>query len=90
MARAASTSTRVVEVHDEADLERALALDADVIGINNRNLDDLSVDVEHHARADARRARRARPSSPRAATSAASRSRSWSASASTPSSSARR
>jgi indole-3-glycerol phosphate synthase len=35
----------VVEVHDIRDLERALALDADVIGINNRDLRDLSVDV---------------------------------------------
>src|SRR5688572_23413315 len=36
----------LVEVHDEPDLERALALGADVIGINNRNLADLSVNVE--------------------------------------------
>ncbi len=35
----------MVEVHDEDDLERALQLDPDVIGINNRNLADLSVDT---------------------------------------------
>ena len=35
----------VVEVHDEHDLETALDLDVDVIGINNRDLRDFSVDV---------------------------------------------
>src|SRR5436189_3519850 len=35
----------LVEVHDEADLERALTIDADAIGINKRNLEDFSVDV---------------------------------------------
>ena len=36
----------VVEVHNEPDLERALALGAEVIGINNRNLSDLSVNTD--------------------------------------------
>jgi indole-3-glycerol phosphate synthase len=36
----------MLEVHDEADLERALTVDADVIGINNRDLEDFGVDLE--------------------------------------------
>jgi indole-3-glycerol phosphate synthase len=36
----------VVEVHDEEELEAALDVDAEIIGINNRDLSDFSVDVE--------------------------------------------
>lgn len=35
----------LVEVHDEDELQRALDADADIIGINNRNLHDLSIDL---------------------------------------------
>jgi indole-3-glycerol phosphate synthase len=35
----------LVEVHDEGELETALEVDADVIGINNRNLEDFTVNV---------------------------------------------
>ncbi|MDX6667886.1 MAG: indole-3-glycerol phosphate synthase [Solirubrobacteraceae bacterium] len=35
----------LVEVHDERELDSALTVDADVIGINNRDLTDFSVDI---------------------------------------------
>jgi indole-3-glycerol phosphate synthase len=36
----------LMEVHDVEELERALEVDAEVIGINNRDLNDLSVDID--------------------------------------------
>jgi indole-3-glycerol phosphate synthase len=36
----------LVEVHDERELEKALEVEADVLGINNRNLSDFTVDID--------------------------------------------
>jgi indole-3-glycerol phosphate synthase len=40
----------LVEFHDEANLPRVLASGADLIGINNRNLRDFSIDLAHTLR----------------------------------------
>jgi indole-3-glycerol phosphate synthase len=40
----------LVEVHDEAEVERALRVDAQIIGVNNRDLKTFQVDMETTAR----------------------------------------
>ena len=40
----------LVEIHNENDLEKAIEAGADIIGINNRNLRNFTVDIETTAR----------------------------------------
>jgi len=40
----------LVEVHDQAELARALAAGARIMGVNNRNLKTFEVDIENTAR----------------------------------------
>jgi len=40
----------VVEVHDDEELDRALSQGAEIVGINNRDLKDFSVDIDRTAR----------------------------------------
>lgn len=42
--------TAVVEIHDEAELDVALSLEAKVIGVNNRDLETLAVDPQNSIR----------------------------------------
>jgi len=37
----------LVEVHDQAELKRALSVGAEIIGVNNRNLQSLKVDLNN-------------------------------------------
>jgi indole-3-glycerol phosphate synthase len=37
----------LLEVHNQTELERSICDDLDVIGVNNRNLEDFSVSVQH-------------------------------------------
>ena len=37
----------LVEVHDEKEIERALKIGAEIIGVNNRNLHSLNVDINN-------------------------------------------
>ncbi|WP_203335764.1 indole-3-glycerol phosphate synthase TrpC [Nocardioides limicola] len=42
--------TALVEVHDEAEVERAVALGAELVGVNARNLKTLEIDADAFAR----------------------------------------
>lgn len=53
LARAAGLAA-LVEVHDEAELDRALAAGAELVGVNNRNLKTFKVDLATTERLAAR------------------------------------
>ena len=37
----------IVEAHDSDEIMRALTVGAEIIGVNNRNLNDFTVDIEN-------------------------------------------
>lgn len=37
----------LVETHDEYEIERAMKIDPEIIGVNNRNLNDFSIDLKN-------------------------------------------
>ena len=49
MARVLGMSA-IVETHGEEEIKRAINAGADIIGVNNRNLKDCSVDIENSIR----------------------------------------
>ena len=57
LARSAGLAV-LVEVHDEAELERAMAIDAELIGVNNRDLKTFKVDLGNTERLAAKLFRR--------------------------------
>ena len=72
----------LVEVHDEAELDRALAAGAQIIGVNNRDLKTFKVDLATTERLAARlrlprHASRLRSWSPKAASTLARMSSGW-------------
>ena len=40
----------LVEAHDEAEVQRALSAGSSIIGVNNRNLKDFTVDIQNSIR----------------------------------------
>ncbi len=40
----------LVETHDEYEIERALRIDPRILGVNNRNLNDFSIDIKNTGR----------------------------------------
>ena len=53
--------TALVEVHDEAEVETALQIAPKLIGVNNRNLHDFTVDLQTTARLAEVHSRQHRP-----------------------------